>query len=1383
MTSREELYDALRNAHAAGDVQAATRLAQYIQSLPAEAAPMATPTSPAIPARSNLEAAKDVGASLVGGLGSLIQLPGQLYGLATGDFEDTGFLGAGKKVQEFGKELKSEALKAKESARAKAIQEAEKQGQVEAFGAAFGETIKDPALLTSFLFEQVPQLLIPFGAAKLAKLGIAAKTATATEGLTGMAAQRAAEEVAKQAGLRATTAAVGAGAVQQGADVGAQAYEDIFKELKRKGASDEDAAEATLNLARSTAASAAVMSLLAQRLPGAKTLEKTLAGVPGGGGVLAGATKGALGEGLSEVVEETGGKLAANIAKKTVSPEQSLLEGLGQTAGMAAVGGVGIGGVSGGIGGMQPKPAKPVAEPRPEESAPPKEAAPTLEPEIGRGGLEETVTPLSQLTPAEQRELQMQRDLYASKEPKAEDVLEEVRGRMQVAPATTPEDLTRIRDEHETAVINALLEQDKKMQSVSDLARANAERMSQLESMEAATKDADARVREARLMGRVQSLIDENIPFASTAITDINRKFGLIGEAPLSDAERARVQNIMTMAQGFTDFVKLPSLPVREQDRFAENQAMEALIKERGQRGKVQPKPVRTEALAPGQGIQETPVSRGIEEGAAVRPEGGVKPGITEDRQRVAPTVVEPLPALEPISAKPTSKQEAKQAEQPAKSGADTQIITPDGNKYAAQWQVVDADSIKASMVEGKSQPRDRQRAASDAQISAIAQNPDFDRLSDTSKTMDYGAPTLTANDEIVGGNGRFEGVNRAYETEAGEQYKQRLLENAQRLGLDPDQISGMKRPILVRKLSAPADTRKLAIQSNVVAGLKMSDMEQAALDSERMKGLERLTITDNGDIPLSASNLETIRDALKDYTKEEVADMMAADGGLSQTGLRRVKNAILHKAYGKSETLARLVESPDPDLKNVGTALMRASGNMSKMMDAIRSGAIPSEYNIIEDLTGAIETLSSLRASGMKVQEFLNQTELFADGISGPARAILNFMDNNLRSAKTITDFLNDYAQAVLSAESTKGGLFEEVKLPSKQETVERAAEKYESQRKAAKSQQGIFEQPTGEVREEGGKKPEGEGRVTERDEKASEVDEAQAKDAGTPDTVTKDMEEHAFGKEVGAEPYMETKVRAGKATIEAGMRQPPNKTLKEAVLNESTDGVINALKESKNPIIANIAKLAEKRGSWFYIGMMPDNIKRRFSKATGVFIPDQGAIFFRTQKAAESEHIAAHEIAHALTVSAIDNPTEQQKPAVARLNKLFEHVKTQLGERGRKLYGLTDLREFVAEANSNVNFQYKLRQIKYQNQTAWGAFTKFVAQILGLGNDTALTEILALTEELASPQSARNIYEPGKVFEMRGERTPEEIGKDALKKVTDLGLGVQEAPKNKFE
>jgi hypothetical protein len=281
------------------------------------------------------EAAKDIGAGVVGGIGSLVQLPGQLYGLATGDFSKTGALGAGEEISKFAEEMKSAGLKAREAERARKIAESAKEGQLQAFGTALGETVKDPALLLSFLAEQAPQLLIPFGAAR--GVGAAAR---------GLGASEAA------AGKAAVSGAVGAGAVQQGADVGAGAYEDIYKELKSKGASDTEAARGALTLARQAGAAAGTISLLAQRLPGARQLEEALAGVPskaapGLAGRLRTAGGTALGETISEVPEEVGGKLASNLAMQQVKPEQSLTEGLGETAAMAALGAAGMGGATG----------------------------------------------------------------------------------------------------------------------------------------------------------------------------------------------------------------------------------------------------------------------------------------------------------------------------------------------------------------------------------------------------------------------------------------------------------------------------------------------------------------------------------------------------------------------------------------------------------------------------------------------------------------------------------------------------------------------------------------------------------------------------------------------------------------------------------------------------------------------------------------------------------------------------------------------------------------------------------------------------------------------------------------------------------------------------
>jgi len=314
--------------------------------------PAPKPAAPKIPERTFGEAFTDIGAAGLGGIGSLVQLPGQLYGLATGDFSKTGALGAGQDIEEYAKGLKSQSLLAREKARAEKVAQAEKQGQFAAFKTALGETVSDPALLTSFLAEQLPQI-IP---AAITGGGTAALTSGSTlaKELAKGTAKEAAEAAAKKAAVKAgTTAAVQTGAVQQGADIGAGSYDEIYAELSKKMPAQQAAAE-TINLARAAGVTGYGLSVLANRfLPGGGALERVLAGEKTGKGIIRGGAAGALKELPSENVEEVGGRLAQNIAARAAGLDRDLTSGLGETAAMASIGAAGMGGVTGIVGGRQ----------------------------------------------------------------------------------------------------------------------------------------------------------------------------------------------------------------------------------------------------------------------------------------------------------------------------------------------------------------------------------------------------------------------------------------------------------------------------------------------------------------------------------------------------------------------------------------------------------------------------------------------------------------------------------------------------------------------------------------------------------------------------------------------------------------------------------------------------------------------------------------------------------------------------------------------------------------------------------------------------------------------------------------------------------------------
>ena len=189
------------------------------------------------------EIGKDVLASAGSGLGSLAQFPGQVYGLVTGDMDQGGLQQLGRNLQEYSEEAKSTPIRAREALRSQKIAQAD--GFFSQAGTAIAETLKDPSLLSSFVFEQAPQLLGTAGGGYATKQGVKLLMRNATE------------EVLAKSGTRG---AIATSAVMQGADVGASTYERIYNELMMQGYPEAQAREQALTGGRKAAVEAAALT-------------------------------------------------------------------------------------------------------------------------------------------------------------------------------------------------------------------------------------------------------------------------------------------------------------------------------------------------------------------------------------------------------------------------------------------------------------------------------------------------------------------------------------------------------------------------------------------------------------------------------------------------------------------------------------------------------------------------------------------------------------------------------------------------------------------------------------------------------------------------------------------------------------------------------------------------------------------------------------------------------------------------------------------------------------------------------------------------------------------------------------------------------------------
>lgn len=372
---------------------------------------------------------------------------------------------------------------------------------------------------------------------------------------------------------------------------------------------------------------------------------------------------------------------------------------------------------------------------------------------------------------------------------------------------------------------------------------------------------------------------------------------------------------------------------------------------------------------------------------------------------------------------------------------------------------VVEADSLTPDDKNTDNQYRDRTRVASQAQIDSIANNLDPRQLTDTT-TMATGSPTL-ANDgkTIIAGNGRTKAIQQAYAQGKGDEYKQSLIEQAQSLGIDPQQVAGMKNPVLVKEFVNPVDTKKMAIASNENAGLAMSAKEQARADSERLPDISTLASDERGNINL-AKNAPIFRQFIQSIPVEARASMMTSDGMLSQEGLKRLQNAVLYKAYGNSNAFNDMVENTDVDVKNAINGLTQTAPKIAQTKEGIAQGVVHNA-DISDEITNALSMLQQIRKNGMSVSDYLAQLGLFEDNLSPIAKELVQYLDENIRSAKAVTDLITTYYDNLDKlGNPNQADIFGNGQTADKQQLFNQALEQVKNARQPNKSTGDLFSQ-----------------------------------------------------------------------------------------------------------------------------------------------------------------------------------------------------------------------------------------------------------------------------------------------------------------------------------
>jgi hypothetical protein len=379
----------------------------------------------------------------------------------------------------------------------------------------------------------------------------------------------------------------------------------------------------------------------------------------------------------------------------------------------------------------------------------------------------------------------------------------------------------------------------------------------------------------------------------------------------------------------------------------------------------------------------------------------------------------QPQPQGAPDELRQEGQETAQAVTEPEPAGDTRRVSTVTGRQIDTRMRVVDASELQAAS--GELQPRDRSRAASDEQINAIASQLDPARLGESAEA-DRGAPIIGPDMIVESGNGRVQGIRRAYQMfpERAQAYRDFLASQ----GYD---VTGINEPVLVRERVtelSPEDRIAFVQEANQAATMDLSPVERAKID---VSALTDGVVGDwmGGDI-MDAQNRDFVRGFLGQLPQTQRNSMLDENGGLSPDGAQRIRRALLAAAYEDRDLLSKLIESTDENIKSIGNALFDVSGQWLQLRRIAREGVIDKSYDVTTDLVQAARVVDQLRQTRGKVQEWLAQTDLTGERNPIVDAFVTAFYNANITRAvgrEAIGEVLRSYVEMARSQDTE--GLF----------------------------------------------------------------------------------------------------------------------------------------------------------------------------------------------------------------------------------------------------------------------------------------------------------------------------------------------------------------------
>ena len=277
------------------------------------------------------------------------------------------------------------------------------------------------------------------------------------------------------------------------------------------------------------------------------------------------------------------------------------------------------------------------------------------------------------------------------------------------------------------------------------------------------------------------------------------------------------------------------------------------------------------------------------------------------------------------------------------------------------------------------------------------------------------GAPVIDRNGNVLGGNSRTITLARAYgdRPDAAQAYRAALADKAAQLGIDPNQVARMRRPVLVREVTrelSPQETQSAITDLNKTGTAALTPAERALADSRRVSAN---TLDFIGQKIDEQGPDGTLAQALKGDNGRQVVQTLVNEGVISiaekpqylnERGLltKEGKNRISRLLLGRLFSDATQFDQTPPELRN---KLERVTAPLARL-------APGSEWDITPHVREALDLLDDARQHNIRnLDDLRAQQGMFGDARYSPqAFAVAKALQQApLRVAQAFRQYASD--------------------------------------------------------------------------------------------------------------------------------------------------------------------------------------------------------------------------------------------------------------------------------------------------------------------------------------------------------------------------------------